>query len=273
MQADDSHRIVDIIDFDDSVSALRYQPLTNNEQLLIKEIESQDEESGLDDMCDVDKNIIRDELRSLEATEDLKKYCIKICEYYSERVGILMRYIYRNCHTEDSILKSARDKDSLIAKLQREVDDQKMFEHRLKELEIENSQLKKFKARFEEAEQKFRESETRRYSMEKKAAYFKDILDAKDQVISNFSFDDVCMWEDKSTNLLIKLKDKKTDICQEVLNKSQAIPRCVVCQTAPVGAIIKNCNHICLCWACALTLKVCPFDRQPISNIEKIYLP
>ena len=198
---------------------------------------------------------------------------MKVCDYYSERVGILMRHIYRFCHSDDSMLRSARDKDTLISKLQREVDDQKMFEHRLKELEIENIQLKKFKARFEEAEVKYRESESRRHATEKKASYYKDILDAKDHAISNLSFDDVCMWEDKSTTLLIKLKDKKTEICQEVLNKSQAIPRCVVCQTAPVGAILKNCNHICLCWNCALTLEVCPFDRQPISNIEKVYLP
>ena len=58
-------QIVDIIDFDDSMLAERYQPLTNNEELLIKEIESQDDESGLDDLCDVDRNIIREEIRCM----------------------------------------------------------------------------------------------------------------------------------------------------------------------------------------------------------------
>ena len=47
----------------------------------------------------------------------MKEYCLKICDYYSERVSILMRHIYRSNHTDSSIAKLAKEKDVRIAQL------------------------------------------------------------------------------------------------------------------------------------------------------------
>ena len=74
----------------------------------------------------------------MASVDKVKEYCLKICDYYSERVGILMRHIFRSNHSDSSIAKLAKDKDVRIAQLQSELEDNKIYENRLKELEIEN---------------------------------------------------------------------------------------------------------------------------------------
>ena len=255
--------IVDIIDFDDSMTAKRYQPLTNNEEVLIREISSQDEESGIDDLCDIDKNIIREDIRNIQIIDKCKEYCLKICEYYSERVNILMKHIYRNPRLEDS---EVRERETKIQKLLKEIDEYRMYENRLKELEIENSELKKVRIRLEEYEGKYR-------SIEKKYIYYKEVIDGSADEIEKLTLDDVTMWEAKLLSVMSKLNQRKTDICQEVMSKQQAVPKCVICQIKPINSILRNCNHACLCFECSLTVDKCPFDRMVSQSVDKIFLP
>lgn len=261
--------IVNIIDFesvDYSEDSAPYEPLTNNQDMILREIEAQDDESGIDDLCDVDKNLIREGITSLSDIEELRKYCLRVSEYYCDKVNILMRHIYKSNSNDVSISESIKVKDFEITRLQKVLEERKIFDNRLKELEIENTQLKKFKGRFEESEGKCR-------LLEKKTAFFKNLLDSKDDPIALFSLEDMMMWEEKAFALASKLKDKKSEICQELAAKQNSAPKCVICQTKPVNTIIKDCNHICMCWECAHTVDKCPFDRKRIQSIDKVYLP
>ena len=220
----------------------------------------------MDDLCDIDRNLIEEELRGLGSTGEMREYFLKVCEFYSERVAILMRVIYRSQQQEIAAAQILQERESRYSRLARELEENKIFENRLKELEIENTQLKKFKSRFEEAEGKNR-------ALEKKLGYYKDLFESREEALGELAFDDLLEWERRCFRLLERLRDKKTELCQAYLMKPTAVPKCIVCQVNPVNTILRDCNHVCLCLECSKTVEKCPFDRKRITAIERIYLP
>jgi len=253
--------IVDIIDFEDSASAARYQPLTNNEELLIKEIESQEEESGLEDLCEVDRHLIAEEARGL-SEQELRAYLSWVCGYYSQRVGILMKHVYRAIHPQTS----GTSNYLTLHQLNQTLDECRIFETRLKELEIENTQLRKLKPRLEEAETKLRAVDT-------KVNFYKGLLENGIDPVVSMSIEDLEEWENKVCKLTKRIAERKSDIVKELVAKTSVAPKCIICQVLPVSTVIRDCNHACLCWECSLTLDKCPFDRKKISSVDRIYLP
>ena len=241
----------------------------NNEEQLLRDIESHSEESGLEEIGAAEQAIIRTELTQLERPDDIRNYCIKVCDYYIQKVAILMRQIHRAKQLGEEFEKVSTERDKKIARLAKELEEHKLFERRLKELEIENTQLKKVKTRLEERDSKYR-------SVEKQATFYKDLIEGNSEQLSQFSTDDLIMWESKVLSLATKLASKKSDLLKDMTNRSfssSGTKKCVICEAQPVGVIIKDCNHIVMCWGCAIKVDKCPLDRKKISSIEKVYLP
>ena len=235
----------------------------------MREIESHSEESALDEIGAAEQALIKTELSQIHHPSALRDYCVKICDYYIQKVGILMRQIHRAKQIGDEFEKLSTERDKRIERLSKELEEHKLFERRLKELEIENTQLKKVKTRLEERESRYR-------AIEKKATFYKELLEGTPDQLAQLTVDDLIMWETKAISLVTKIANKKSDMLKDMTNRSfssGSAKKCVICETQPVGVIIRDCNHVVMCWSCAVKVDKCPLDRKKIVSMEKVYLP
>lgn len=261
------HGIVDIIDFDDSEN-YSFEQLKNDRELILQEIESQDDRGALIDLCEIEREFIEQEVKLLPDREQVVNYLHKVCMFYSEKVSLLMGEIFTQVKDKDSsnLDELIQIRNATISELKESIRTHEVAEKRLKELEIENTQLRKMRLRTEE-------SELRLKDLQDKYRVLEGVVNRDSSVLESLDFEEIITWERRLEEASITLREQKDEIYRESLCAETPKPKCIICSKRVAVIMLRPCNHICFCQQCSNSVSKCPFDRKHITKRERVFLP
>lgn len=94
--------------------------------------------------------------------------------------------------------------------------------------------------------------------------------------LGNLDFYQLNEVEQNLLNLLIKSKEKKLILQEELMNdpleEYNNNLKCKVCQNNESNVVLRPCNHLCMCLECVYSTIKCPECLEDIDFYDKVYM-
>lgn len=271
----------------------------NNINVILKEIESAEDENALKNLCEIEKDIYNNEAYLIDNLVELLEYFKKINGYYNEKVSLLMKQIRNLNNNNDSKVNQSINEQSKINFYLKNID---KLNDEIDKKNVENQQLNKkvmeFKGTNEDISETLinltQENTLLKYNETKLEKEISEIkTDYEQNHINNLSYFQI-LKEEKITNYIecsnfevnhlinlenlflnglqtvMKAKNNKISDLKETIGERL---ECQICREKRSTILLKPCNHQCVCDLCARNLSHCPFDRTKIESFEKVYIP
>ncbi len=93
----------------------------------------------------------------------------------------------------------------------------------------------------------------------------------------NLDYSQLNEIEQNLLNLLVKSKEKKTILQEELMNdpleEYNNNLKCKVCLNNELNVISRPCNHLCMCLECVYSTIKCPECFEDIEYYDKVFMP